>query len=166
MSTHPDADSVEQQIHEHQEQQRVLDQSWLWHIPRSRFETFLLGVSVPLLAAALVFAVAMPAWPVWAAVAIVAVLAPYIVVAAGMALRAWFTGVGVAAAAVATTPALVWTLVVTVARAAPLPGWAQWCMVAGYVALAVGTVWFWRWWTHATRSTRQRMRWAREATDI
>ena len=155
--------SLGDQVEQYVRREDLLDQSWIWHVPEGRAEAFAIGLGVSGLAALVTAAVWLPALPWWAAVlAAGTVVAPMAIIAAGMAVRALWTGAGPLAAAAATPPALAWLAAVSTAHLVSLPPWGQWAWLAVYAAVSVGTLFWWHQWTARTRAVRRRIRWLRQ----
>lgn len=146
----------------------TLNTAWLWHVPRGRVEAAVVGAAASWLIPALVAVVYLQGWPWWQRALVATVVAPWILIAAAMAVRApWCLGITRTETVIAAVPALAWTVTVIVAHAATSGGWLSRLLVpTAYLALSIGTVTTWRKWTEATASRRRAARWSAEGEGL
>ncbi|PKW13671.1 hypothetical protein [Saccharopolyspora spinosa] len=158
-------DDVDREAAKLAQDDAVLNQAWLWHLPQNRVEAFVLGPALIGYGVTLAGAVSVPVWPWWLRLGAATVLVgPWLLVASGMAVRSWWTGAGPLAALTTVWPLLAWLALVVLLHTQPLPVWAQWCYLVGYLAATAGTVSWWHQWTEKTRAVRRRIRWLRDDT--
>lgn len=147
------------------EEERLLNQAWIWHLPINRIEAAVVGAVVSWFIPLLAWLTWFTAWPWWLSIIIAVAAAPWLLIAVAMATRSWFTGVNWVTAAGAAIPLLVWAAIATTAHLIDLPDWVHRLVVpATYFAAAVATVKIWLRWTVHTAEIRRAARWHREIT--